>query len=139
MLKTCLCSLLLLESGILFAQNDSVAQDSARLKEVTITASASYQASVSALFSRLTLRNHENPQTVQVITPALLRDRQVQSVGEALNLTAGANLLASAQYGEYVMRGFKMSPGNFAFNGIRGDFSRWIRRLSLIILSALKS
>ena len=122
MLKTCLCSLLLLESGILFAQNDSVAQDSARLKEVTITASASYQASVSSLFSRLTLRNHENPQTVQVITPALLRDRQVQSVGEALNLTAGANLLASAQYGEYVMRGFKMSPGNFAFNGIRGDF-----------------
>ena len=122
MLKTCLCSLLLLESGILFAQNDSVAQDSARLKEVTITASASYQASVSSLFSRLTLRNHENPQTVQVITPALLRDRQVQSVGEALNLTAGANLLASAQYGEYVMRGFKMSPGNLAFNGIRGDF-----------------
>ena len=122
MTKTAVFSLFLCASSALFAQNDDTRQDSARLQEVVITASGAYQAPVSPIFSRLPVRNLDNPQSVQVVTPALLRDRQVQSVGEALSLTAGASLLASAQYGEYVMRGFKMSPGNFAFNGIRGDF-----------------
>jgi len=123
MTRTSFFSFFLCVNGILSAQNDiSAPRDSSRLKEVVITASGTYQTSVSPVFSRLALRNLENPQAAQVVTPALLRDRQVQSVGEALNLTAGANLLASAQYGEYVMRGFKMSPGNFAFNGVRGDF-----------------
>ncbi|MFN5238823.1 MAG: TonB-dependent siderophore receptor, partial [Bacteroidota bacterium] len=123
MTRTSFLSLLLCANGILSAQNDlSTPSDSSRLREVVITAAGTYQAPLSPVFSRLSLRNQENPQSVQVVTPALLRDRQVQSVGEALSLAAGASLLASAQYGEYVMRGFKMSPGNFAFNGIRGDF-----------------
>ncbi|MFN5365737.1 MAG: hypothetical protein ACK5CH_10015, partial [Bacteroidota bacterium] len=84
MTRTSFLSLLLCANGILSAQNDlSTPSDSSRLREVVITAAGTYQAPLSPVFSRLSLRNQENPQSVQVVTPALLRDRQVQSVGEA--------------------------------------------------------
>ncbi|MCU0416009.1 MAG: TonB-dependent receptor [Cytophagaceae bacterium] len=72
--------------------------------------------------TRLPLTNLENPQSIQVINQEIIQDRQIQSVGEATKSMVGINAFSSSQYSDYVMRGFRTSPGNFAYNGMRGDF-----------------
>ncbi len=90
---------------------------------VTVKANTNgYIKEISASISRLNIKNIENPQSIQVIDAGLLRDKQIQSVGEAIKLMAGVNAFSSSQYSDYTMRGFRSAPGNFAYNGSRGDF-----------------
>jgi iron complex outermembrane recepter protein len=100
----------------------TLSENSQTLREIVISAKRKNRFETSENFNRLPLKNLENPQSVQVINETLMRDRQIQSVGEALKSMAGVNAFSSSQYSDYVMRGFRGSPGNFAYNGIRGDF-----------------
>jgi iron complex outermembrane receptor protein len=92
------------------------------LKEVVIQAGKNYTKEPTTVISRLDIKNIENPQSVQVINQELIKDKQIQTVGEAIKLMAGVNAFSSSQYSDYVMRGFRGAPGNFAYNGVRGDF-----------------
>lgn len=99
-------------------------ESSKQLQEVIVSArrSGAYTEKVSELGTRMPARLRDIPQSVQVIGRQILLDRQVQTVGEAVKSMAGINAFSSSQYSDYVLRGFRSSPGNFAYNGIRGDF-----------------
>lgn len=92
------------------------------LQEVVVQADKKYTKDPSTDVNRLALKNLENPQSIQVINQELIKDKQIQTVGEAIKSMAGVNAFSSSQYSDYVMRGFRGAPGNFAYNGIRGDF-----------------
>jgi iron complex outermembrane receptor protein len=92
------------------------------LKEVFVQAGKNYTKEPTTTINRLDIKNIENPQSVQVINQELIKDKQIQNVGEAIKLMAGVNAFSSSQYSDYVMRGFRGAPGNFAYNGVRGDF-----------------
>lgn len=95
-----------------------------QLGEVLVTArrTGNYTESVSELGTRMPLPLRDVPQSIQVINRELIADRQIQSVAEATKSMVGVNAFSSSQYSDYVLRGFRSSPGNFAYNGIRGDF-----------------
>lgn len=92
------------------------------LNEVIIKSQKNYRKEISQNLSRLEIKNIENPQSIQIIGQELIKDRQIQTVGEAIKSMVGVNSFSSSQYSDYVLRGFRSSPGNFAYNGIRGDF-----------------
>lgn len=92
------------------------------LKEVVVQAGKNYTKEPTTAINRLDIKSIENPQSVQVINQELIKDKQIQTVGEAIKLMAGVNAFSSSQYSDYVMRGFRGAPGNFAYNGVRGDF-----------------
>lgn len=81
-----------------------------------------YTEPISELGTRMALPLRDVPQSIQVINRDLMADRQIQSVAEATKSMVGVNAFSSSQYSDYVLRGFRSSPGNFAYNGIRGDF-----------------
>ncbi len=94
-----------------------------QLSEVVVVGQqASYQEKTSALATRTSAPLRDVPQTIQVINRQILQDRGVITVAEALRASAGINAFSSTQYSDYVLRGFRSSLGNFAYNGIRGDF-----------------
>ncbi|MBC8084506.1 MAG: TonB-dependent receptor [Hymenobacter sp.] len=98
---------------------------SEQLGEVTVRGvgqNRPYAEPVSALATRTATPLRDVPQSVQVLNKQVLQDRGVQTVGEAVKLMVGVNAFSSNQYSDYVLRGFRSSPGNFAYNGIRGDF-----------------
>lgn len=97
-------------------------ENNSTLKEVVVQAGRNYTKEPSTNVNRLDIKNIENPQSIQVINQGLIKDRQIQTVGEAIKSMAGVNAFSSSQYSDYVMRGFRGAPGNFAYNGIRGDF-----------------
>lgn len=102
----------------------TISETSQQLSEVVVSArkSGSYRENISSLATRTPAPLRDIPQSIQVINRQLMEDRGVLSVGEALRTTAGINGFSSSQYSDYVLRGFRSSPGNFAYNGIRGDF-----------------
>jgi len=97
-------------------------ENSQTLKYVVVQASKNYTKEPTNAINRMDIKSIENPQSIQVINQELIKDKQIQSVGEAVKLMAGVNSFSSSQYGDYTMRGFRTSPGNFAYNGVRGDF-----------------
>lgn len=101
--------------------NFDLKQTSTQLNEIVIVGKRSYMEASSGLATRLNVPVRDIPQSVQVINRELIKDRQFQSVSEAVKVMAGINAYSSAQYSDYTMRGFRASPGNFAYNGIRGD------------------
>jgi iron complex outermembrane recepter protein len=102
-----------------FQLNESLNQ----LKEVNISAQKSqdYTEKISEIGSRSPVPLRDLPQAIQIINTQFMKDRQIQSLGEATRNLVGINAFSSQQYSDYVMRGFRTSAGNFAYNGIRGD------------------
>ncbi|MBS1554071.1 MAG: TonB-dependent receptor [Bacteroidetes bacterium] len=92
------------------------------LQEVVVQTGKNYTKEPLTAINRLDIKNIENPQSVQVINQELIKDKQIQTVGEAIKLMAGVNAFSSSQYSDYVMRGFRGGSGNLAYNGVRGDF-----------------
>lgn len=101
-----------------------LSQTAQQLQEVSVTArrAGAYVEKGSELGTRMPMKLRDIPQSVQVINRQILQDRQVQTVAEATKSMVGVNAFSSSQYSDYVLRGFRSSPGNFAYNGIRGDF-----------------
>lgn len=97
-------------------------EETQTLLEVVIQAKGKYTKDPSLDVNRLPVKNLENPQSIQVISQELMKDKQIQTVGEAIKSMAGVNAFSASQYSDYVMRGFRSAPGNFAYNGVRGDF-----------------
>ncbi|HEX8574951.1 MAG TPA: TonB-dependent siderophore receptor [Flavobacterium sp.] len=91
------------------------------LNEVIIKAQRNYRREISQNVNRLEIKNLENPQSIQIIGQELIKDRQIQTVAEAIKSMVGVNAFSSSQYSDYVLRGFRSNAGNFAYNGIRGD------------------
>ncbi|RAW01175.1 TonB-dependent siderophore receptor [Pseudochryseolinea flava] len=103
-------------------QADFVLQEtSSQLDEIVITGSRSYTETNSGMATRMNIPLKDIPQSVQIVNRELIKDRQIQSVAEGVKVMAGINAYSSSQYSDYTMRGFRSSPGNFAYNGIRGD------------------
>jgi iron complex outermembrane recepter protein len=97
-------------------------ENSSTLNEVIVSSGRNYTKEPSTVINRLEIKSIENPQSIQLISKELLKDKQIQTVGEAVKSMAGVNAFSSSQYSDYVMRGFRAASGNFAYNGIRGDF-----------------
>ena len=91
------------------------------LNEVIIKAQRNYRREISQNVNRLEIKNLENPQSIQIIGQELIKDRQIQTVAEAIKSMVGVNAFSSSQYSDYTLRGFRSNAGNFAYNGIRGD------------------
>jgi len=92
-------------------------QASGKAKELFTTINGKLGMVPSQALNRMEISNLQNPQSIQVINKELIQDRQIQSVGEALKLMAGVNAFSSSQYSDYVMRGFRGTSGNLAYNG----------------------
>lgn len=113
------------ESGVTTALEPlRLLETSAQLGEIIVKSGRerTYAATATALATRLNTPLRDVPQSVQVLNRQILLDRNVQTVGEAVKMMAGVNAFSSSQYSDYVLRGFRSTPGNFAYNGIRGDF-----------------
>jgi iron complex outermembrane recepter protein len=97
-------------------------ENSQTLDEVVILSRKNYSEEPTVAITRLGIKDIENPQIVQVISQELISDKQIQTVGEAIKSMAGVNAFSASQYSDYVLRGFRGTTGNLAYNGIRGDF-----------------
>jgi iron complex outermembrane recepter protein len=97
-------------------------ESSSQLDEIVITGNRSYTELNAGVATRLNTPLRDVPQSIQVVNKEMLKDRQIQTIAEATKVMAGINAYSSSQYSDYTLRGFRSSPGNFAYNGIRGDF-----------------
>ncbi|WP_165358984.1 TonB-dependent siderophore receptor [Spirosoma sordidisoli] len=102
----------------------TLTQTARQLQEVIVTTrrAGAYTEKTTELGTRMPARLRDIPQSVQIINREILQDRQVLTVAEATKSMVGVNAFSSSQYSDYVLRGFRSTPGNFAYNGIRGDF-----------------
>ncbi len=89
------------------------------LEEIVVQAiaSRSYTEMMSAVGSRTATPLRDIPQSVQVLSNQVLQDRQVFLLQESIRNVAGVN--QHGGYNDFVMRGFRTGPGNFALNGQR--------------------
>ncbi|MGF7219159.1 hypothetical protein GGR92_005341 [Spirosoma lacussanchae] len=116
---------LLIEAGQAIQLPPITLEQTARqLNEVLVTTrrAGAYTEKITDLGTRMPARLRDIPQSIQVINREILQDRQVLTVAEATKSMVGVNAFSSSQYSDYVLRGFRSTPGNFAYNGIRGDF-----------------
>jgi iron complex outermembrane receptor protein len=91
------------------------------LQHVVVTAGNRYAPKTSSIATRLSVPVKDIPQSIQIISAQIIKDRGIQTVGEATKSMVGVNAFSSQQYSDYVMRGFRTNAGNFAYNGLRGD------------------
>jgi len=90
------------------------------LEEVIIFTTGQYTPKLTSNANRIIAPLKDIPQSIQILPAQLIRDRQIQNVGEAAKSLVGVNTFASNQFADYVMRGFRTTSGNFTYNGIRG-------------------
>ncbi len=90
-----------------------------QLEEIVVQSYAgrSYGEPVSGVASRTATPLRDIPQSVQVLSQQVLQDRQVFLLQESIRNVAGVN--QHGGYNDFVMRGFRTGPGNFALNGQR--------------------
>ncbi|MCE7062220.1 TonB-dependent receptor [Dyadobacter sp. CY343] len=98
------------------------------LTEVVVSAARSaYQVSGSSSSTRLDVPLLETPQSVQVVSSAVLRDRQAFTLNEIAGTFTG--MKANNGNGSFQIRGFTAySPTDASFllfNGIRGNLYLW--------------
>lgn len=93
-------------------------ENAKELQEVTVQGQA-----VASTASRMPLSLIETPQSIQVISEKVLKDQQAFTLSEGVKNIAGVSLHNGGQYNDLVMRGFRTSDGNFAYNGQRGSLN----------------
>lgn len=101
--------------------NEQLQLSARELQQVTVTAGNRYAPKISGLATRMAVPLKDIPQSIQVLSSQVSKDRGIQSIGEATKSMVGINAFSSQQYSDYVMRGFRTNAGNFTYNGIRGD------------------
>ncbi len=101
--------------------NEQLELSAKELQQVTVTSGNRYAPKVSGIGTRMAVPLKDIPQSIQVISAQVIKDRGIQTIGEATKSMVGVNAFSSQQYSDYVMRGFRTNAGNFAYNGIRGD------------------
>jgi iron complex outermembrane receptor protein len=113
------------------SQNDSrneATDDHRQLEEVTVTGkNTRYKTSVSSLATRTDLPVLETPQSIQVISQQIMKDRQAFTLNDITPLMTGVK--ANNAMGGFTLRGFTGYNPNDAsfttFNGIRGTLYLW--------------
>ncbi len=99
-----------------------------QLEQVTIRGSnSSYKTSNSSISTRSDVPLIETPQTVQVVSQQIIKDRQAFTLNEIAPLMTGVK--ANNSMGGFSMRGFTGYNPNDAsfttFNGVRGTLYLW--------------
>lgn len=105
-----------------------LSENNTELEEVTITGKATqYKAENSSLATRTDAPLIETPQSVQVISQQIIRDRQAFTLNDIAPLMTGVK--ANNAMGAFGLRGFTGYNPNTAsfttFNGIRGTLYLW--------------
>jgi iron complex outermembrane receptor protein len=104
-----------------------LSQNKLELKEVAITTRKSYQVRKSNSSTRMDIPLLTTPQSVQVVSAAVIRDRQAFTLNEIASSFTG--MKANNGNGSFTMRGFTAySPTDASFllyNGIRGNLFLW--------------
>lgn len=108
--------------------NLQLSESNQELKEVIVSAAKNgYQVSSSNSSTRLDVPLLETPQSVQVVSSAVLRDRQAFTLNEIAGTFTG--MKANNGNGSFQIRGFTAYSPNDAsfllFNGIRGNLYLW--------------
>lgn len=108
--------------------NLKLSESKQELMEVVVSgARNAYQVSASSTSTRLDVPLLETPQSVQVVSSAVLRDRQAFTLNEIAGTFTG--MKANNGNGSFQMRGFTAySPNDASFllyNGIRGNLFLW--------------
>ncbi|MEO6686128.1 MAG: TonB-dependent receptor, partial [Dyadobacter sp.] len=115
-------------SGKTTSLNLQLSQDHKLLEEVTITGrNTKYQTSHSMLATRTDVPILETPQSIQVISQQIIKDRQAFTLNDIAPLMTGVK--ANNSMGGFALRGFTGYNPNDAsfttFNGIRGTLYLW--------------
>ncbi|WP_157505052.1 TonB-dependent siderophore receptor [Dyadobacter beijingensis] len=108
--------------------NLQLSGDQRQLEEITITGTGSqYKTSISSLATRTDAPLLEVPQSVQVISHQIIKDRQAFTLNDITPLMTGVK--ANNSMGGFALRGFTGYNPNDAsfttFNGIRGTLYLW--------------
>ncbi|KAA5538620.1 TonB-dependent receptor [Adhaeribacter rhizoryzae] len=111
------------------------------LKEVTVISTRNrYQVQQSNSSTRMDIPLLTTPQSVQVVSSAVLRDRQAFTLNEIASTFTG--LKANNGNGSFNMRGFTAySPNDASFllyNGIRGNLFLWSQQPLLYNVEAVE-
>ncbi len=108
--------------------NLQLSQDQKQLEEVTVTGkNTQYKSSHSMLATRTDVPILETPQSIQVISQQIIKDRQAFTLNDIAPLMTGVK--ANNSMGGFALRGFTGYNPNDAsfttFNGIRGTLYLW--------------
>ena len=115
------------ESGSNIVLNLQLSPNKTELMEVAITSRKAYQVRRSNSSTRLDIPLLATPQSVQVVSAEVIRDRQAFTLNELASSFTG--MKANNGNGSFNMRGFTAySPTDASFllfNGIRGNLYLW--------------
>lgn len=118
---------LIIKAGKRIALHLQLSESRSELKEVAIITRKPYQVSRSNSSTRMDIPFLETPQSVQIVSSAVIRDRQAFTLNEISSSFTG--LKANNGNGSFNMRGFTAySPTDASFllyNGIRGNLFLW--------------
>jgi iron complex outermembrane recepter protein len=117
-------------------------EDQTTLSEVTVIGNndRGYNASSSAVGTRLNVPLLETPQSIQVVSYQIIRDQQALSVNDAMKNIAGVQNIAPG-YSYYTFRGFDSfnnGPGIIT-NGIRGVNYTFFQTASLFNIDKIEA
>jgi iron complex outermembrane receptor protein len=120
--------------------NLQLSESRSELKEIIITAQKSYQLRQSSSATRMELPLRLTPQSVQVVSSAVIHDRQAFTLNELASSFTG--MKANNGNGSFNMRGFTAySPTDASFllyNGIRGNLFLWSQQPLLYNIEAVE-
>jgi iron complex outermembrane receptor protein len=124
---TALIQNLIIKSGNNQFLSLQLSQSRSELKEVAITTKKPYQVRHSNSSTRMDIPLLATPQSVQVVSAEIIRDRQAFTLNEIASSFTG--MKANNGNGSFTMRGFTAySPNDASFllyNGIRGNLFLW--------------
>ena len=121
--------------------NLQLSENRAELKEVAINGGKNhYQMKQSSTSTRMDIPLLETPQSVQVVSSAVMQDRQTFTLNELAGTFTG--MKANNGNGSFTMRGFTAySPNDASFllyNGIRGNLFLWSQQPLLYNVEAVE-
>ncbi|EDM34169.1 ferrichrome iron receptor [Pedobacter sp. BAL39] len=121
--------------------NLQLSENRAELKEVAINGGKNqYQMKQSSSSTRMDIPLLETPQSVQVVSSAVMQDRQAFTLNELASTFTG--MKANNGNGSFTMRGFTAySPNDASFllyNGVRGNLFLWSQQPLLYNVAAVE-
>jgi iron complex outermembrane receptor protein len=131
---------LIIKAGKSVFLNLQLSESRSELKEITITAQKPYQPRQSSSGTRMDMPLLSTPQSVQVVSSAVIHDRQAFTLNELAGSFTG--MKANNGNGSFNMRGFTAySPTDASFllyNGIRGNLFLWSQQPLLYNIEAVE-
>lgn len=131
-----LASGLPLLSAPVFANDDADAPNRPNIVVIGIAQDDSYAPETAAVAGKSPAPLIEIPQSVSVVTRTQIEDRNLFTIGEAMQTVAGVTVMPfDGSYPDYRARGFVL---DYAYDGIPSTFSSGVPEFDLVIYDRLE-